>query len=489
MAKQAPYISKSKYVDGLQCPKLLWYEYNRKDDIPPRSPDDQERMQQGIIVGELARGLYPDGIIIERAKDPKETHKRSQEQLKKRKPLFEAGFTYKNGYALPDILVPTEKNAWDLIEVKSTKGLKDEHLPDVTFQRYVYEGSGLKIGKCYLMHLNGGYVKKGDIKLGKLFIKDDITEKVDDLLPGIEKQVETMAKVIIGEEPDIKVGKQCKDCPMHDVCWSFLPEDHVFSLRGRNDVAFDLMKRGILKMKDIPQDYELNEIQEIQVQSHKLNRPHIDKESIREFIDELEYPLYFLDFETIALAIPFYDLSRPYEDIPFQYSMHIVEKEGVEPKHHSFLASGDVDPRPEMLKQLKELLGSSGSIIAYYASYEKRCLKSAVRAYSEYKKWFKGIEKRIVDLLIPFQGLFYYHPAQEGSASMKAVLPALTDLSYERLEIGDGAMASFEYMRVTFDGKADEKERKKVHRALEKYCGLDTMGMVKILEVLRKECE
>ncbi|MFC1540551.1 DUF2779 domain-containing protein, partial [Candidatus Margulisiibacteriota bacterium] len=250
MAKKSLYLSKSKYVDGLQCPKLLWYRYNRKADIPSSSADDLERMQQGILVGELAQGLYPDGIKIERAKDPTETHKRSQEQLKERKPLFEAGFTCKSGYALPDILVPAEKDAWDLIEVKSTKKVKDEHLPDAAFQRYVYEGSGLKIGKCYLMHLDGEYVKKGEIDLEKLFKKEDITEEVGDLLPGIGKQVEGMARVITGKEPDIKVGEQCRGCPMHDVCWSFLPEDNVFDLRGGDKVPLDLMQRGILKMKD-----------------------------------------------------------------------------------------------------------------------------------------------------------------------------------------------------------------------------------------------
>ena len=486
-AKHRVFLSKTKYLEGLKCPKLLWYEFNRKEEIPPPDAEAQEIMKQGLIVGELARELFPKGIKIEREKAPLETAKKSLMELKKRKPLFEAGFTHKNAYSLADILNPAGKDAWDLIEVKSSASVKDEHLPDAAFQKYVYQGNGIKIRKCYLMLIDKEYVRRGDIELNKLFKKEDITAETDKLIPGIEKEKRSMLKIIMGKEPDIKAGKQCDDCPLEDICWSFLPEDHIFILHYGNKVAFDLMERGILKMRDIPKDYQLNEKHAIQVKCHNSKTAHVDKKAVKSFIAGLQYPLYFLDFETIAPAIPVYDLSRPYEDIPFQFSLHVLKNEGAKPAHHPYLAPGDVDPRPEVLKRLKELLKTSGSIVAYNAGYERKCLKYAVRAYPKYAKWFEQIEMRIVDLLVPFRQFFYYHPAQEGKASMKNVLPALTGITYDGMEIGGGGKARFEYMRVTFEKEVDEKDRQQVRAALEEYCNLDTMGMIEILEALKEE--
>jgi len=245
------------------------------------------------------------------------------------------------------------------------------------------------------------------------------------------------------------------------------------------------MERGVLSLKDIPKDYELNEKHTIQVKSHLTKKPYVDKAALGTFIGKLEYPLYFLDFETIAPAVPIYDNTRPFEDVPFQFSLHVIEKEGAKPVHHSYLAPGDNDPRPEVLKRLKKLLGDQGSILAYYAEYERRCIRQAIKAYPEYVEWFVGIKKRFVDLLPPFANLMYYHPKQNGSASIKYVLPALTGITYDGMEIKDGGIARFEYMRVTFDNQVDKKDKKQVRDALEKYCELDTLAMVEILAVLK----
>lgn len=437
-------------------------------------------------MGELARKLFPEGIRIEREEDPAKMNKKSLEALPARKPLFEAGFTYKNAYALADILVPVEEGAWDLIEVKSAVAVKEENYFDAAFQKYVYEGSGIKLRQCFLMHLNNQYVRRGEIELNELFIKDEITAGVDNLLPKMEEEIIKTISMIAGPEPDIQIGKQCRDCTLKDFCWQFLPEDHVFILKGKGEVAIDLMERGILKLKDIPEDYELSARHAIQVQSHKSQRAFIDKDSLRIFVSNLEYPLYFLDFETIGPAIPVYDLTRPYQDIPFQFSLHVVEKEGARPVHYSYLAPGDIDPRPEVMKRLVKLLGSSGSIIAYSADYEKKCIKAMVDIFPEHAGWFEETVNRFIDLLIPFRKFFYYHPAQEGSASMKEVLPALTGISYDGMEIGNGGAARFEYMRVTFEKGVSEEDRRRVRAALEKYCELDTRGMMEILQALKQ---
>jgi len=490
--KPSPFLSKTKYLDGLKCHKLLWYEYNRKEDLPEVDAATQAKFDQGKVVGELAHTLFPGGILLQRDYMPDKQAEKSLEAAKLRKALFEAGLVYKQGYALADILNPVEKGAWDLIEVKSASSVKDEYYNDVAFQKYIYEGAGLKIRKCYLMYVNNQYVRKGEIDPKKLFATEDVTKRCDELIPEIEQNISDMLEIIGKDDiPQVKVGSHCDSpysCSLEDICWDFLPpKDNIFCLYSGTKKAYELMERGILRITDIKEGVKLSDKQSIQVVCHKNGAPHIDKKGIEDFLKTLKYPLYFLDFETINPAIPAYDNSRPFEAIPFQYSLYIVKDRDAKAERHSYLAPGDKDPRPEILRQLKELLGNSGSVIAYNATFEKTVLRHASEAYPEYQDWVAELEERIVDLLVPFRGFLYYHPDQAGSASLKNVLPVITKSNYDNMEITDGGIASIEYYRVTFGKNVDEKERQRVHAALEKYCDMDTKGMIDILEALRKE--
>ena len=489
-----PSLSKTRYLEGLKCPKLLWYEYNRKEDFPEIDAATQAKFDQGNAVGELAHTLFPGGITLQRDYKPDKQAEKSLKAAKLRKPLFEAGFVHKQAYALADILNPVEKNAWDLIEVKSSTSVKDEHYRDGAFQKYTYEGAGLTIRKCYLMHINNQYVRNGKIEPEKLLVTEDITEQCDELIPEIEHKLAGMLEAIREKnEPQVTIGPHCGSpysCPLEGICWAFLPpEDNIFFLYRGGKKAYELMESGILSMADIKEDFTLNDKQNIQVLCHKKGIPHIDKKGIEDFLNTLEYPLYFLDFETISPAIPAYDNSRPYGAIPFQYSLYIVKNKDARPERHAYLAPGDKDPRAEILKQLKILLEDSGSIVAYNASFEKTRLREASEAYPEYQDWVVAIQERFVDLLTPFRGFLYYHPDQAGSASLKKVLPVMTNSNYDAMEITDGSMASIKYYRVTFGKNIDEKDRQRVYSALEKYCDLDTKGMIDILDELRKVCD
>ncbi|MFA6321814.1 MAG: DUF2779 domain-containing protein [Candidatus Omnitrophota bacterium] len=490
-SKSSPFLSKTKYLEGLKCPKLLWYEYNRKEELPPVDARAQAVMDQGTIVGELAQTLFPGGIKLERAYEPEKQAEQSLKAARLRKPLFEAGFINERAYALADILNPVGKNVWDLIEVKSSTSAKDEYLQDVAFQKYVYEGAGLKIRRCYLMHINKEYTRHGKINPKQLFAKEDVTDFVTDIIPHIEDGIDSMIKAIAEKNPPlVKVSPHCdkpRTCPLEDKCWDFLPEkDDIFCLYGGTKKAYVFMQNGVLSITQIKESVNLTYKQIIQVESHASRKPYIDKKAIKEFLDTLVYPLYFLDFETMSMAIPPYDACRPYENIPFQYSLYVINKKGAKPKRYPYLATGKKDPRPEILKNLKLLLGKSGSIIAYNAIFEKTVLRKSSDAYPKYKKWLEGIEERVVDLLGPFRNFSYYHPDQSGSASLKDVMPVITNLTYENMAIADGGMASSEYCRVTFDGKIDKNERERVRVALEKYCDLDTKGMIDILRELEK---
>jgi len=488
MKQSRLFISKSKYLSGIQCPKLLWFMYNAKDEIPELDDRTRAIFNQGTLVGQYAKQLFSDGMEIKTEyNEVEKTLEESLMALKFRKPLYEAGFRYKDAYARGDILIPIEKDMWDIAEVKSSTEVKDINLHDVALQRYVYEGAGLKIRKCWIYFINNQYIRKGNIEPDKLFSKTDITKNVDKILSGVEINLRKMFGTIqLSKYPNIHIGSQCNDpyeCPLINNCWGFLPKHNVFTLTRIGKKGFELLEDGISDIKDIPQNYRLTDKQQIQVESIRSQKPIINSHGIQDFLKTLKYPFYFLDFETLMTAIPMYDNVRPYQSIPFQYSLHIQKSKDEKPEHYSFLADGEKDPRPEMLKRLKKLLGDSGSIIAYNAGFEKSKLADASIAFSEYRDWFEGIQNRIVDLLSPFRSFDYYHHEQMGTASIKAILPVLTGKSYEGMEIAEGGTASIEYLRVTFNDVA-EKDRQHVREQLEKYCALDTLAMVWIVEKL-----
>lgn len=490
MPRSLPYLSKSRYLHGLQCPKLLWYEYNQKSQITPPGPVLQHAFDEGKRVGEWARRLFPGGILVQRDWDPQKQHARSMQALEQRKPLFEAGFVHKRAYALADILAPAQGDAWDLIEVKSSTSVKEEHHLDAAFQRYTYEGAGVKIRRVQVMHLNGDYVREGAIDPDKLFLKEDVSRQSAALAPTIEEAVGSLLAVVEQKTaPQVRIGPHCRaphDCPLQDHCWAFLPQkDSVFTLYSGGKRCFELLEAGVSKLTDIPRGYKLNYRQAIQLGAHRSGKPYLDREAIRDFLERLEYPLHFLDFETIKPAVPVYDHTGPHEAVPFQFSLNLVEKEGARPVHQFYLAPGDIDPRPEVLRQLKEFIRPFGSILAYAAGFEKACIRRASAVYPEYREWAGGLMDRFVDLLEPFQKFSYYDPAQQGSASLKNVLPALTPSGYKGLEIADGGAASAEYFRVTFGDEIGETDKQRVRRALEEYCEMDTRAMIEIVDVLR----
>ena len=212
-------------------------------------------------------------------------------------------------------------------------------------------------------------------------------------------------------------------------------------------------------------------------------QPHVNQHALAEFLSGLEYPLHFLDFETFGTAIPLFDSLRPYQQIPFQFSLHVVRAPGAKPEHVMFLADGRHDPRPEFMLRLRDAIARTGSIVAFNAAFELGRLRDCCEALPNFAPWLKGVANRVVDLLNPFRSFHYYHPDQEGSASMKAVLPALTGRGYEGLAIQEGATASLEFLRITF-GEVSEVERQRVRRQLEEYCGQDTEGMIWIVDAL-----
>ena len=481
-------LSKSKYLNGLQCPKYLWIQVNEPERIPELDTVTQYLFNQGHLVGEYAKQLFPDGINIPQD-DFMENIGKTKELLAERKPLFEAGILSGKIYSRVDILNPVNEDEWDIIEVKSSTSVKDVHIDDVSFQKHCCEKAGLKIRNCKLVYINTQYVKNCEIDPKELFILEDISAQVEEVSECIEERVLNLLEVISNKTcPEVNIGKHCLapyECSLRAACWGFLPENSIFDLRGGKTKQFSLYEQGIISIKDIPNGIPLSRQQQIQKECVIKGTTHVEKEEIRLFLDMLKYPLYYLDFETMGPAIPIYDGVRPYQTIPFQFSLHIVENDESEPVHHSFLADSIEDPRHQILHELQRLLGSEGSIIAYNSGFEEGVLKELVKAFPEYTDWLEGILIRIVDLLFPFSNFHYYHASQKDTASLKKVLPAITGKGYEEMDIGAGMDASIAYERITY-GSATKEEIARVRADLIKYCKLDTEGMIWIVDKLRR---
>jgi hypothetical protein len=483
-------LTKSDYLLGLQCPKLLWNKKHNFINFPKPNDVEKAKFKEGDLIGEFAKKLFPEGVDLSKL-DFKENITKTKELLEKRVPLFEVGFLTNDLFSRADILVPTGKLKWDIVEVKSATKVKDVNIHDVSFQKYIYEKAGLKIRSCFILHVNNQYVKDETLDLNDFFVKTDVTEKVKEFILGIEKRIDNMLKIINSkEEPKISIGIHCLDpyeCALKKECWRNIPDGSVFEFYGMlKRKSFELYNSGIIKLKEVPDSIKLNDKQKIQKLVAEKNELHKEKTKIQYFLDNLKYPIYYLDFETINPAIPKFDGMKPYQRIPFQFSLHIQEKPNGKLKHISFLADGIDDPRPKFLQALKNNLGDKGDILVYNQSFEKGVLKECVDAFPEFENWLENINLRIKDLWDVFKNFWYYDKNQKGSASIKYVLPILSDLKYDDLDIKKGNVASYEWERITYLENVTDEEKQRVREALEKYCELDTLAEVEIVNGLRK---
>lgn len=464
--------------------------YHAQDQFPPTDPETQALFDQGHRVTRLFQTLFRNGIEIQGSDDFEKIIRETRSALPLNKPLFEPGFRYKSTYARADVLAPGKGGRWDLYEVKSSSELKEVHYEDVAFQKYCYEGAGLKIGKVYLVHVNNEYVKSGPIDPEGLLSREDVTEPVRELSAQVEERVNGMLGVLSRKEcPEIAIGPQCSkpyDCPLQELCWRHIPEDSVFVLNKiRKEKAFGFINGGCVRVQDVPPEQLTAVSHQIVHRCHVENKTHTDRAAIRAFMEQIEFPVHFIDFETVNPAIPFYDGTRPFQQVPFQFSLHILRGPDKELAHHAFLAEDPGDPRPEFLSRLKRLVGPKGSILAFHLSFERDRMRESVEAYPEYGDWFNELDGRLLDLMLPFQKFDYYDPKQLGRYSIKSVYPALIGGSYEGMTISDGGQASREYARVTFSDGVAEEERRRVYDGLLEYCKLDTRAMLDILKVLR----
>lgn len=369
--------------------------------------------------------------------------------------------------------------------------MKPQYILDTAVQYYVASNMGLPIEGIFLVYINNQYVRSDEIDVEAIFNLESVLEPVLEIQKHVENTVPDLKRVMeLKVIPEIDIGEYCHDpvdCDFTEYCWRHVPSNSVFEIsRLKNSDKFKFYKDGILTLDQVPDEFPLNDNQRLQVECYKLKSNHIDREAIRDFLQDISYPLYFLDFETYAPAIPLYDNSRPYQQIPFQYSLHINERGQSKLKHCKFLGMPQEDPRRELIEQLLKDIGDDGSILAYNSGFETRILKELMRDFPEYEDQIDNVIKRIVDLMAPFQKRFYYTPEMKGSYSIKTVLPALVpNLDYSDLAIAEGSAAMYAFEQLL--DETDENKVSEIRQHLEEYCSRDTLAMVRILDVLRSQ--
>jgi hypothetical protein len=361
-------ISKSRYTAGLQCEKRLWLEVHRRDLMDEVEPSQQAIFDQGHEIGVLAQSLYPGGLLIAEDHLHMDDAIRATEKAVKRgiQTIYEAGAEHAGARARADIMVRVANGSWDMIEVKGSSQVKDTYLDDLAIQRFIFEGAGYPMRKSCLCHLNTRYVRKGELEVERLFTVEDVTPMVKKRMADIAGRLRVFFKVL-GEkkEPIQGIGGRCSDpyaCPFIGYCWKDIPERSVFELSMGKSKGEELFGSGVVLLKDIPPSVRLTQPQRHQVDAVKTGKPHWDLEGVSDFLDRIEYPLAYLDFEAFNPAIPPYDGTRPFQKIPFQFSIHLQKKPGGPLEHSEFLADGVGDPRPELTRRLIEDLGTKGTI-------------------------------------------------------------------------------------------------------------------------------
>jgi predicted RecB family nuclease len=479
-------LSKTRFVAGCQCHDLLWWTVHEPD-APELEPDIslEDRFEQGREVGELARGYVPGGVLIDLPHNEVERRLAATRQaLDSGAPaVYEATFLEDSVFVAVDIL-ERANGGYNLIEVKSTTRVKDEHIPDVAVQAHVLREAGIDVRRTELMHLNSA-CRYPD--LSNLFVREDVTQEVEEMLPRIPSDIESQLRAIEGGFPAVGFGEHCltgRDCPFHDRCWPDIDSRHVLTLYRTNAATkWGLMERGIDSILDLPTDINLNKQAQRQVRAVKKGAMVIGP-GLAEALEPFSGRLAHLDFETVGLAIPVWDGFGPWHQMPVQFSCH-VEVEPGRFEHHQFLADSGEDCRAAMADALIEACAGADRVVAYNAGFEHSCIKRIAAGVLGRTAELQSIADRLIDPLTVVRN-YVYDPEFLGSFSLKDVLPALVrDLSYDDLAISEGDVASLYLSRLLFRPEMiPENERAPLRRNLLEYCKRDTWATVKLVERL-----
>lgn len=488
-------LTKTDFKEFLLCSKCLWFKKKRPDQYIPGefSLFLQKLIKDGYDAEDYVHTLFPSGVALTGTKEV--LLEKTQECLAEKQTMFQATFVLPDGrFAKVDVLAynpDTEK--WDLYEIKASSEIKTDiqhnHIKDAVFQTMLVEEAGVAIDKTYMVYINRDYRRDGEINPHSLFIVEDITETVAEEKAQVAKEIEVALDMLTRDEVSCE-GCDClykshgQRCDMFSEFNPQVPEYSVHHiLTGKKLVQ--LVDDGVLKVTDIPEDFPLTDIQQNKVVLQKTGKPQIDTEKIRETLKDLEFPLYFLDYETYGSPIPLLDGYKPNQQVVFQVSIHTLHEDG-RLEHAEYLADTLENATSELLDTLTKHIGPTGNVVVWYESFEKGRNLELAELHPEHKDFLLDINSRVFDLMKVFKK-DYLHPEFRGSASIKNVLPVLLpELSYKSLEIQDGTMALSEWEKM-IKGEMSDEQKSNTRKNLLKYCALDTLAMVELYKKLKEE--
>jgi hypothetical protein len=424
------FITKSKYIAGVQCLKRLYLIVHSPELAVQPDDSDQSIIEQGLEIGLLARQMFPGGVTVE-SRDRDQAIRSTRELLENPDipAIFEGAFEYRDVFVRVDILQRRRDQRWRLLEVKSTASVKDHHLADLAIQHRVVTGSGVDLSESCLAHVDRSYSYQGGlIDVHQFFKIKNLTQEIQALQPGLIVQLRSEFHVLARPEaPQVPAGRQCSDpytCEFFDHCNAPVPDDHISRLpRIHASTVAKLVALGVQSIHDIPETYELTERLRRACTSVQTLKPWYGPE-LKDDLGKLTYPLYFMDFETVNPAIPRFVGMRCYDQIPFQWSVHFQRQPGAPLEHFEFLASDTSDPRRAFISTLSDVLSDSGSIVVFSQQFESQRLSEIAACLPEFVGRITKIQRRFWDLL-PIMRDHVYHPDFAGSYSLKSVLPAL----------------------------------------------------------------
>ncbi|SEH38561.1 DUF2779 domain-containing protein [Selenomonas sp. KH1T6] len=486
-------LSKTKYCCGVQCPKMLWLHKNNPDAFD-QSTVKQSVYDTGNEVGNYAKSLFGEYEEVPYGNYPEMIATTDKMMADEVPNICEASFSFEGLFCRVDILRNLGDKNVEIYEVKSSTKLNDIYFHDISFQCYILDRLGYHVRRACLVNLDSSYVRHGELDLQKLFNFNDMTDSVMNSLNYVEKNIHRFDEYMKQEnEPIDDIGYQCSTpykCGFWAYCTRNLPRPNCFDIhRVQEKTKFKLYYKGLISFEDILTAKELDDKHKMPIEHEvKSLPPYIDKTAILHFLEGLNYPLYFLDFETFSPAVPIYDNSRPYDRLVFQYSLHYIQTKGGELRHKEFLASPDEDPRRKAAERLCEDIPSDSCVLAYNMVFEQGCIKNLAELYPDLRSRLMEIHDNIQDLMTIFKNREYYTAAMHGSYSIKYVLPALfpndPDFDYKNLEgVQNGEDASQTFLRMAI---MSESEREIHRKQLLQYCKLDTLAMVKIWQKLQE---
>jgi hypothetical protein len=475
-----PLLTKSKYTQAVQCKKMLWFSIHQ----PEKIAIDQNRQfvyDQGTTVGIAAQKLFPSGKLVSPELSFLDKLSTTQSLVNQSMSMFEGAFKWDQCFCIVDALIFYD-DGWDLIEVKSATSVKPIHYHDIGFQYFVLDQLGIPIRNACIVHIDTSYIRKGELDYQSLFKCQNVTAEIKELMPSIKKNIHEFLPVFKMKTMDMPIGPQCLtpyQCGAKHACWGEVPDNSIFDLAElplQDKFSYYYQDRWLIQDFSPSEFSKLKQRQQISCDIEDLDFIHFEK--LQLFLLKVQPPVSFLDFEAFQTAIPPFSGLSPYEQIPFQYSLHIDDQSLV---HHFYISPPNGDPREALLNSLKERLPEKGSVVVYNKQYESLILRNLKKQLPNASAFIDGLISRLIDLEDPFKKNFIYLREMKGKTSIKYVLPALCPtLSYDHLAITTGKSINAMHQQLS-----DPHLKGNAYQNLLEYGRLDTYGMVLILQQLR----